>query len=92
MDPSGTKPEFHLVAREFSRQHAARSDSHRQAGHHQAGVEFIDVQHLVREQQQVQLKERAQEPEVGDAEHRQPKRTVGKQVFGPGDHFRERVH
>ena len=43
------------------------------------------------EQQQVHLEQRAEEPEIGDAEDGQPQRAVVQQVPRAGDDFAERI-
>ncbi len=83
--------DLHRVARKPSGGDAASSDPHRQRRHQKAGTCVGQVQRFSAEQNNRHLKESAQEPEIRNARHGEPQRTVAINALYAGPDFAERI-
>ena len=67
---------FDFIAGEISRGEAAYADAHRQRHQQQAGLRFLDLEHVGGVQDDVQEQQRGQKPEIGVSDHREPQHPV----------------
>ncbi len=83
----GHQAEFHMVARQAAGGDAAESDAHRHGHVHQADLGVAEAQDLLAQQHVAELQQRAQEPEIADAQHRQPQRPHAVEPADARDHL-----
>ena len=91
MPPSGTSPSSTLSPERRPASMLPGADADGEARHQQADPQVARVQRLAAEQQQVHLKQRAQKPEVGNAQHGEPQRAILSRCLRARDRFGERI-
>ena len=69
-----------MIARQPAGGETADADADGEEGAEQADVKLVQVEQFFAEEKYVDLDQRAEKPKIRDADHGEPKRTVGTQA------------
>ena len=72
-----------MVAREPAGGETADADADREEGAEQADVKLVQVEQFFAEEKYIDLDQRAEKPKIRDADHGEPKRTLGRKRRRP---------